>query len=244
MSFNDYFSRHAAAYAAHRPHYPAALFDYLARLAPARRRAWDCGTGSGQAAAGLAAHFELVIATDASADQVCHAHPHARVVYGLARAEQAPLPAGAIDLITVAQALHWFDIDRFYGEVRRVLAAGGIVAAWCYGLLRVSPALDRLLDTFYRDIEPHWPPERRFIAARYATLPFPFTELLAPEFVMSAEWRAHDALGYLRTWSAVQRCMRASGTDPVAGIEAELRSAWGPTARRVEWPLYFRIGSV
>jgi SAM-dependent methyltransferase len=247
VNFKDHFSGHAGAYAKYRPEYPDELFAFLAALAPARELAWDAGTGSGQAAIGLAAHFARVHATDASAEQIARAEPHARVTYAAEPAERVSLEDGSVDLVAVAQALHWFDIDRFYAEVRRVLKPRGVLAAWCYGLCRLSPELDPVIETFYNGtVGPYWPPERCFIDERYATLPFPFEEQPAPAMAMTASWNLDEYLGYLATWSAVQRYRKACGDDPLPALHARLRPAWGdPGAQReISWPLYFRIGRV
>jgi SAM-dependent methyltransferase len=188
-----------------------------------------------------------VHATDASAEQIARAAPHARVEYRAELAERTSLADGSIDLITVAQALHWFDLDRFYAEVRRVLKPGGVLAAWCYGLCRLSPKLDPVIEALYNGtVGPYWPPERRYIDERYATLPFPFELLPAPEMAMTTRWNLDEFIGYLATWSAVQRYRKEHGDDPLPGLRARLSSIWGnPGAQReISWPLYFRIGRV
>jgi SAM-dependent methyltransferase len=243
--FKDHFSGHAAAYAAHRPRYPDALFRFLAGLPAERRLAWDCATGSGQAALGLAAHFPRVIATDASDAQIAHAEPHPRVEYRTAPAERSGLPDRAVDLVTVAQALHWLDFDRFYAEVARVLAPGGALAVWSYNLARIAPAVDEVLDRFAREVVgPCWPPERRWVDEDYRTLPFPYAEVPAPTFHLEERWDLSGLTAYLGTWSSVARCRAATGSDPVAGIAGELAAAWGDPAavRTVTWPIALRAG--
>ena len=246
VTFKDHFSDRAAIYAACRPTYPAALFAYLAGLVPRRDCAWDCGTGSGQAAVGLAAHFARVVATDASEAQLGHAVPHPRVAYRVARAEASGLAAGSVDLVTVAQALHWFDIDAFHAEARRVLAPGGALAVWTYGDVALDePALDAALHRFTREtVGPYWPPERRLVDEGYRTVPFPWREVAAPRFDLTQTWTPAELAGYLRSWSATARYRAAHGRDPVDEVEAELRGAWGdPDARRVvRWELSLRVG--
>lgn len=245
--FKDHFSSLAEAYSRHRPRYPTEMFAYLAEQAPARELAWDCATGSGQAAAGLAEHFLRVVATDASGEQLRHAAPHPRVEYRAAPAEHCGLPEASADLVTVAQALHWFDFEAFFPEVRRVLRPGGRIAAWTYGLMRIDAPVDAVIDRLYwNDVGAFWPPERSFIEHDYRTIPFPFEEQSAPLFSMQAEWRLADLIGYLGTWSAVQRFKEAREQDPVAHAAPALGEAWGDPERvkPVLWTLPMRMGRV
>lgn len=238
--FKDHFSAQSAGYARHRPQYPPELFDFLAGLG-GRRLAWDCATGSGQAAIALAMHFDRVIATDASRAQVDAATAHPEVSYRVTTAEDSGIDADTVDLVTVGQALHWFDISRFFAEASRVLVPGGSVAAWCYELCTVSPECDAVVGRLYDEIvAPFWPPERRLIEERYASIRFPGTEIDAPAFEMTVRWTVDDMLGYLRTWSASQHYLREHGDDPVGQVEAALRKAWGPAPRTVSWPLTVR----
>ena len=249
LNARDHFSGHAADYARYRPDYPDALFAWLASQAPARRRAWDCATGSGQAAMRLAEHFEEVVATDASARQIEEARPHARVTYSVAPAERSGLESGSVDLVTVAQALHWFDLERFWAEATRVCAPGAVVAVWCYDLLRVAPEIDAVLVHLYRDVVgPYWPPERAIVEHGYGSLSFPFDEIRAPSFAMEKLWTLPELVGYVRTWSATRRYMAENGMDPLADVEIEgtLRSAWGDPERQrtAMWDLDLRVGKV
>lgn len=247
VAFADHFSRQSGAYTRFRPRYPAALFAHLASLPAARQAAWDCGTGNGQAAVDLAGFFARVVATDPSANQVAHAVPNARVEYVVAAAEACPIESCSIDLVTVAQALHWFDFDRFYAEVRRVGRAGSVLAAWSYGLAVVTPAIDQIVGRLYDEIlGEYWPPERKLVEQRYETIEFPFDEIASPEFAMTTEWALADLLGYLGTWSSTQRYIERHESDPVALVEAELGRAWGAaeTTRVVRWPLIMRVGRI
>jgi SAM-dependent methyltransferase len=244
VSFKDHFSKQAADYAKFRPGYPRKLFDYLGSIAPSRQVAWDCGTGNGQAAVGLASVFDRVIATDASEKQIGNAQSHERVDYGVAPAENSGIGSGTIDLIMVAQALHWFDLNRFYVEARRVLKPDGILAASAYNLLHVEPAIDEVVNRYYYEVVgPFWPPERKLVE-QFAKLPFPFREIDAPKFEMTAQWNLDHLLGYLQTWSSTQRFIAANASDPLEQIMDELRTAWGdsPQTRNVTWPLVLRIG--
>lgn len=244
MGFKDHFSGQAAAYRRFRPSYPEALFRHLSDLAPAHDRAWDCGTGNGQAATALAAHFHEVVATDASVEQIERASGPSNVRFRVAAAERSGIAAASVDVITVAQAFHWFDQPRFFDEVRRVLREGGILAIWTYGVMRIDPAVDEVISRFYRDVVgPYWPPERAQVDAGYADAELPFPELPPPRLEMSAAWSLHDVLGYLRTWSATQRYMRARGEDPTRNLKAVLDEIWPDPdrARAVSWPLHVRL---
>jgi ubiquinone/menaquinone biosynthesis C-methylase UbiE len=244
--FSDHFSSVAEAYAAARPTYPEALFDHLAAIAPSRAHAWDCAAGNGQATLALASRFARVTATDASAAQIAHAPRRPGVTYHVGLAQESGLPDASVDLVTVAQALHWIDLPRFYEEVGRVLVADGLLAVWCYGLQRLDDgALDERLTHFYGSVVgPYWAPERALVETGYRTVPFPFEELQAPPFEMAHEWLLAELLAYLRTWSATGAFVNARGFDPVVQLAAELGPAWGPAGRRrrVRWPLSLRIG--
>jgi SAM-dependent methyltransferase len=244
VSFKDHFSTQAADYATFRPRYPQKLFDYLGSIPPSPRLAWDCGTGNGQAAVGLASVFDRVVATDASEKQIANAQSHERVEYRVAPAENSGIESETIDLIMVAQALHWFALDRFYGEARRVLKPDGILAASAYNLLHIEKAIDEVVNRYYHEVVgPFWPPERRLVE-QFADLPFPFREIDTPKFEMTAHWHLDHLLGYLRTWSSTQRFIAARGDDPLEQITDDLRSAWGNARekRSITWPLIIRIG--
>ena len=244
MTFKDHFSKQAADYAIFRPCYPQELFDYLGSIASSRQLAWDCGTGSGQAAVGLALVFDRVIATDASEKQFANAEPHERVEYRVAPAENSRVESGTVDLIVVAQALHWFDLDRFYAEARRVLKSDGVLAASAYNLLHINPVIDEVVNRYYYEVVgPFWPQERKLVE-QFDNLPFPFHEIDPPKFEMTAQWNLDHLVGYLRTWSSTQRFMAAKGSDPLKQIMSELRAAWGTPeqTRNVIWRLTLRIG--
>jgi SAM-dependent methyltransferase len=245
VTFKDHFSRLASQYAEFRPQYPGALFDLLARVGPAHSRAWDCACGSGQATLDLAERFETVIATDASAQQIAVAKPHARVTYGVARAEASGLDSASIDVITVAQSLHWFDRPAFYEEARRILKPTGILAVWTYGIPLNDATLDRVMQSFYWEtVGPYWPPERRYVEDGYRSIDFPFSELPAPSLSMRETWTLPQFLGYLRSWSSVGRYVNDKGEDPVVGVEELFTPVWGTRARGVSWPLSLRLGRV
>jgi SAM-dependent methyltransferase len=244
--FKDHFSAQSADYSRYRPGYPAELIEYVASLAPDRRLAVDCATGNGQAAVALAAHFGTVVAVDASRSQIEHAPPHPRVRYECAAAESLPLPDACASLVVAAQAAHWFDFARFYAECRRVLVPAGVFAAWTYGKFRVDAQVDSVIDDFYsRTVGAYWPPERRYVEEGYRTLPFPWREEPAPPFVLQTAWDLAQVMGYLATWSAVQRYKDAhGGADPLPALRALLDPLWPVDggARLVAWPVSLRVG--
>lgn len=242
--WHDLFSGHAASYAQFRPRYPARLFAELAARAPSRRLAWDCGTGNGQAALGLAEHFERVLATDPSREQLAQAPAHPRVEYRHLVDEPRDLADGSVALVTVAQAVHWFDLERFYPVVERVVEPGGLLALWCYSLLEVEPAFDALLRELHDvTLVEHWEPPRRLVMEGYRSLPLPFPEIDFPPLAIEAELPLAAVLGYIATWSALQQHRRRTGSDPLAALAPRLAQAWGDPnpPRRVTWPLHFRV---
>jgi ubiquinone/menaquinone biosynthesis C-methylase UbiE len=243
----DHFSGHAACYQQFRPNYPAALFEYLASLCPSHELAWDCATGNGQAAVPLARYFTSIVATDFSAQQIEQAERNAKVRYLVAPADQAPIEDGLADLVTVAQALHWFDLTSFYREVRRVAKPGGILAVWSYEMHHITPEIDAIVRRLYSDIVgPYWPPERKIVEEGYRTLAFPFDELAPPPFEMVHSWNLEHVLGYFGSWSSTQRYRKDTGHDPLALIADDLEAAWGDPerAREVVWPLNLRVGRI
>jgi SAM-dependent methyltransferase len=245
VNFRDYFSDRPEIYSKYRPTYPVALFEYLASIAPSRELAWDCGTGNGQAAVKLAYHFKQVIATDLSARQIENAFPHEKVDYRVEPAEHTSISARSVDLITCAIAVHWFEFDRFYNEVRRVGKPGGILAVFAYHLPTIEPKIDRSLERYNGEIlQGYWPGRIRYNDERYRTLPFPFEEIQPPYFEMRAEWDLKMLAGFLDSWSATQYFMKEKGYHPLDEIAGELEQNWGDKdrVRRIRWPLHLRIG--
>ncbi|MDX1997215.1 MAG: class I SAM-dependent methyltransferase [Thermoanaerobaculia bacterium] len=241
----DHFSRQADTYRRYRPHYPAPFLDWVAALAPRRDLAWDVGTGNGQAAVGLAPHFRRVFASDLSLPQLAAAETVSAVSYGLASAESSPLAAASVDLVTVAQALHWFEFDRFWSEVRRVLRPGGGVVAWCYERAEISAVIDPVFLRFHDEtMAPYWPDRRAHVISGYRNIPFPFFPVATPGFALSSQWDLEHLLGYVASWSAVDRCRQRTGIDPLPGFAQELAAAWGPRdqVREIRWPLTVLAG--
>jgi ubiquinone/menaquinone biosynthesis C-methylase UbiE len=244
-NFEDHFSNHAQTYAQYRPQYPEEVYAYLASIAPATSLAWDCGTGNGQAAIGLAKYFGRVFATDASAEQISRAYQHPKVEYHVEPAEHVSLADFTVDLITVAVAIHWFNFDEFYREVKRVLKPNGILAAWTYSFTEISPEMDMLVKQYYYEIlDGFWPERIHYLEEEYKTLPFPFEEVVSPSFTMQANWDLDQYAGFLNTWSATQRYKEQNGHHPLEKIWDKFLAAWGNEndQRLVRWPLHFRIG--
>ncbi|MCC6406487.1 MAG: methyltransferase domain-containing protein [Planctomycetes bacterium] len=243
--FQDRFSHAAPSYAAFRPSYPRELAESLAALAPSRALAWDVGAGSGQLSTLLAESFERVIATDASREQLSHAIRHPRVEYRVEREAQSSLSDASVELITAAQAAHWFDLPAFYAEVRRVAKPRAIVALITYRTARLEPELTPLFERFYAGVlGPHWDPARRHVENGYAEFAFPFEELRFPALAIEAELDLRGLLGYVSTWSALASLVRAGGASEFERFERELGAAWGPPDRHrpIEWPLAGRLG--
>ena len=241
----DRFSAQAADYARYRIDYPAELYDWLLPQVAARERAWDCATGNGQVAAVLAETFVRVDATDLSASQLAQAASRPNISYQTARAEHTPFPAQRFDLITVAQAVHWFDPEAYHAEVRRVARPGAVLAEWGYGLVEISPEIDPLIRHFYRDtMRPHWDVNRWHIDDEYARIPFPFAGVRRAHFTVRRHWSAEWFLQYLRTWSSVAKYQSERGEDAVHLIANALTQWWGTGEREVSFPVFVRAGRV
>ena len=245
--FHDLFSQQASTYAAARPSYPDELFRYVASVAPKREIVWDCATGNGQAARDLARYFGRVIATDASAEQIREASGPHNVEFRIATANASGLLPRSVDIVTVAQAMHWFANDAFFNEVRRVTVPGGAVAAWSYGSCSAGDDVEGLLREFEDgEMGPYWNAERKWVAEKYRTIPFPFEEIPAPSFVLRVHWTLSQLGAYLRSWSAVGKYRRRHGNDPVAPFLERIAHYWKQPdqARDVTWPLNLRVGRV
>lgn len=237
---NDHFSALSAQYSKFRPQYPESLFKYLASISPSTNKVWDCACGSGQAAIGLNKYFTEVVATDASSKQLSNAFQQQGILYRLASAEKSGLPDSEVDLITVAQALHWFDLRAFFSEAERVLTRKGILAVWTYNLLQINAIIDPVIQTLYSELlGKFWPPERKYVESGYTEFDFPFTAINCPSFCMSATWNVHQLIGYLETWSAVKHYRGQGKHTTLDGILSELEKLWGNgnDVKEVIWPL-------
>lgn len=232
MKFLDLFSDQAELYAAARPRYPDELFRFIADIAPAHERCWDCGAGSGQASVGLARFFRMVEATDASAEQIANAQPMEGVRYSVQPAEHSGFTEGSMDAVCVAAALHWFDLDRFYAEVARVLKPGGVLVAWGYDWFKVSPEFDAQFQSAVLDvIQPYWAPQLAALWKGYRDIAFPFPRIATPALSMTLQWNLPQLMTYVHTWSATRRCIEQQGRDFLDDAAEALRLNWGPPQR-------------
>lgn len=242
----DYFSGHAKNYATFRPTYPDELYAFILKHVANKQSAWDCATGNGQVARRLAEHFNHVEASDISQKQIDQAPKLENISYHVCPAEQTPFPDKHFDLITVAQALHWFDLEKFYAEVKRVATDGAIVAVWAYALNMVNRDIDDLMADFYSNtVGPYWDPARRLVENEYEGVPFPFETIPFPGFSIKVEWTLHDYIGYVRTWSATQAYIRANNVDPAIDLFERMKTFWNPDDHKtVSFPVFGKMGFV
>ena len=244
LEFKDHFSENSEEYNKFRPKYPAELFAYLASVSKQHQKTWDCATGTGQSALSLSEYYSTVIATDASKIQIENAEKKQGVVYQLATAENSNIDGCSVDLITVAQACHWFNIDAFAKEANRVLKKQGIVAIWSYNLLTIQEDIDEIISCLYHDIlGEYWPVERKMVEDGYKNIQLPFKEIETPLFTMSAKWNLYQLTGYLCTWSATSKYKKKCGINPVEIVYDRLADLWGKpeTELLVKWPLSIRL---
>lgn len=240
----DRFSNHAQQYATFRPTYPKALYDFIFSHVRNFDSAWDCGTGNGQVARDLSTQFKIVEGTDISEKQLANAFKAKNIFYSKA-GEKTTFPDHQFDLITVAQAIHWFDIPKFYKEVQRVGKKDAIIAVWGYSLLSINPEIDKYLHDFYfKIVGPYWDKERRLVDEQYKTIPFPFTEIANPEFKLSFEWTIAEFQGYLSTWSSVQKYIQANQINPVESFMKKIHPLWKSDRQSGNFPLFLRIGKI
>ncbi len=244
MPEKDLFSNHAQAYAAFRPTYPKELYNFINQHVRKFDTAWDAGTGNGQVARDLSLSFNKVLATDISERQLANAYSAPNIFYSVA-AEQTDFENHSIDLITVAQAIHWFDRSRFYKEVDRVATKEAVLAVWGYALLSIAPDIDKVVQHFYtKVVGPYWDAERRLIDERYATIAFPFEEIATPAFQFSFDWTLDEFQGYISTWSAVQKFIKANQVNPVDEFIRQIRPLWKEEKQTINFPLFLRLGEV
>ena len=242
----DNFSNSSDKYAKFRPTYPQTIFEFLYPLLREKNRAWDCGTGNGQIALELSKEFDRVEATDISRSQLNHAFQEKNIQYSQQPAEKTNFESNSFDLITVGQAVHWFDIELFNQEVKRVGKQNSIIALIGYELAYVTPEIDEVILHFYKKIiGPYWDAERKHLEQRYESIPFPFKELETPAITNIKLWKLEHLIGYLNTWSSVKHFIKAQGYNPIDEISKDLKLAWGTTEiRKVNFPIIFRVGRI
>ncbi|HMI07945.1 MAG TPA: methyltransferase domain-containing protein [Flavobacterium sp.] len=241
----DNFSSQSSAYAKFRPHYPDEMIDYIVALAPEKNLALDIATGNGQVAKKLSPYFKTVYATDISENQLKNAVPVPNVIYKKEAAEKTGFTENSFDLITVAQAIHWFQFEEFYKEIYRILKPEGIFAMMGYGLFSTNPDSDKILLNYYHNIVgPYWDAERKYIDELYQTIPFPLEELPAQKFSNHFNWTFGQLIGYLETWSATQHYKDKNNRNPIDLIRNELKASWENSDLKVTFPLLLRIGKL
>ncbi len=243
----DLFSKQASTYAKYRPGYPQELIDYILSFVDNRENAWDCATGNGQAALLLAPYFKKIFATDISEKQIDYATAHPSIVYSLSPAEKTSFDDNFFDLVTVAQAYHWFKFETFFKEAGRICKPGAVIAVWGYSLLKsADKKIDEAIRKFYFEtINTYWDAERKYVDEGYKTIPFYFDELPAKDFKEDVQWKLEDIIGYLNSWSSVQHFIRANQYNPVDVFESGLRAVWDDgSAKSFSFPIFLRIGRV
>ena len=242
----DNFSQQAAGYAKYRPQYPEALFTYIVDFVKEKNCAWDCGTGNGQTAKELCKYFTIVFATDISQKQMDNAYQADNIFYSLQPAEKTNLTENSIDLITVSQALHWFDFEKFYAEVNRVAKPNAVIAVWTYSLLQISPGINTVIENYhFNTLANYWDAERKYVDANYATIPFPFNEIVSPPFEIKLQWSLQDLEGYFYTWSALQKFITANNYSPVDALMEQIKPLWGKDEKReIIFPAHLRLGTI
>lgn len=247
-TFKDNFSKHAEVYVKFRPTYPKKLFEFLQGLTGEHKLAWDCGTGNGQSAIKLTDYYGKVYATDPSQEQIKNAIHHERIVYKIESAENPrSIADNSVDLITVAQAIHWFDFDKFYGQVKRVLKTKGIIAVWAYGIPMINEELDSIIKDFHDNIVGEfWLPENKMIENEYSTIPFPFDEIKTPDFFIQKKVTISEIIGHLRTWSATQKYIDKHNENPLEPLALKLKEQWKDieTEKEIKWKLILKVGKM
>ncbi len=241
-NFKDYFSHDSQNYLKYRPQYPIQLFDYLNSLTQHHNLAYDFGCGNGQASITLAKYYQEVIGIDGSSNQIANAISHPQVKYKIALAHNSGLKSKSSDLITVVNALHWFQIDLFFTEVKRLLKDNGVIAIWCYNLFTVNAEIDHIFELFFNLLEPYWPTERELVNQKYQTITFPFNELVTPKFVIAENWTLDQIIGYIKTWSAYNNYVQKHNTCPLSNIITKLNDAWGNKSNIVNFAINLRVG--
>lgn len=244
MDTHNLFNDKSEIYARARPRYPEALYQWLASQCQERKMAWDAACGNGQAAAGLRKYFQFVEATDISPAQIANAPTYERVRFSVQPSEKTTFADNSFDAVCVAQAIHWFDHDRFWPEVRRVLKPGGIFAAWGYSWLKINNAVDTILqEKLFPILEPYWPPQNQLLWNNYKDIHMPFPRIEPPQMSLEVHWDIDDLFGFLHSWSATRRCMNDIGEAFFWDVQKEVAALWGGEGhKKVTMDLIFLVG--
>lgn len=242
----DNFSRQSELYSTYRPSYPQNLFDFILSHVTERDSAWDCGTGNGQTAKELSNYFKNVYATDISEAQIQKGYKADNIFYSIQAAEQTNFTNNSFDLVTVSQALHWFSFRAFYQEVNRTVKPGGWIAAWTYNLPSVSETIDQLIriKLYKETLENYWDYERKLVDENYTTIPFPFEEISTPNFNMYFMWTLDELIGYINSWSAIQKFIAVNSFNPADDIKRQIQPFWAEEKMKIIFSLYLRMGKV
>ena len=243
----DLFSKQSDLYARYRPTYPKELYEHILSFVKEKNIAWDCATGNGQAAVVLAEHFKKVIATDISASQIEKAIKKDNIEYLVCPAESTPFDDNTFDLVTVAQAYHWINWKEFKKEVVRVSKPGAIIAIWVY--FRNMPGdkkVDDAIFSFYENVtKPYWDQARKFVEEMYETVEFDYELLPVKQFETTLNWQREDMIGYISSWSAIQKYIKVKGHSPMPIIEEEINKLWPKgEVKKVNFPIYLKLGRI
>ena len=242
----DNFSAQAVLYAQYRPDYPPDLFEYIVSFISNKNTAWDCGTGNGQSAIALSKYFKKVIATDISPKQIDNAEKAHNIFYSIQPAEATNIKSNSVDLVTVAQAIHWFDFEKFYTEVKRVAAENAFIAMWGYSLLQIDEPIDQFIRNYHFNfLGNYWDAERKFVDDEYKNIPFPFEKINSPQFFIEKQWSLMELEGYLNTWSGLQKYIAANASNPVPDLLNSIKPLWGTEEKRkIIFPVHLLLGAI
>jgi SAM-dependent methyltransferase len=243
----DLFSTQSDLYAKYRPTYPRDLYDHILSFVKEKNTAWDCATGNGQAAVVLADYFKKVIATDISAAQIEKATPKENIDYLVCPAESTSFADNTFDLVTVAQAYHWMKWEAFRKEVTRVCKPGAIIAVWTYyNHTTGDERIDASVRHFYENVtKPYWDYERKYVEEKYSTVEFDYDLLPVHSFDSVLHWQREDLVGYISSWSAIQKYIALKGHSPISSFKQEIKKLWpeGET-KKVVFPIYLKLGRI
>jgi len=243
----DLFSKQSDLYARFRPTYPKELYDYILSFVNEKDIAWDCATGNGQAAVVLADYFKKVIATDISDAQIEKAIKKENIEYLVCPAESTPFAENTFDLVTVAQAYHWIKWDEFRKEATRVCKPDAVIAIWTYNRNKIGDKkIDDAIFSFYENVtKPYWDYERKYVEELYETVEFDYELLPVKQFETTLNWQREDMIGYISSWSAIQKYIKANGHSPIPIIKEEINKLWPEgEVKKVTFPIYLKLGRV